>query len=478
MTSHSPSEPVPAGPEFQLDWLRLKFVNDEQESLFIHTALMEALGFIRAYVLGGAAMYVAFGLLDYLVGSKSVEALWLIRYGLVCPILIAVFLCTYLPNFPVIGQYVLAIGMFASGFGIILMTTIMQPPFNGMYYAGLIMVVTYCSSLSRLQFYPSAAISIFIVVLYQVVATRINPLPHAILISNDFFLIMSTAVGSFIGYMQELYIRRSYVGQKVIEAKNKALEILLLEADKANKSKSEFIKNMSHELRTPLNAIIGFSDILKGEMFGPLGSDKYCEYAEDINNSGSHLLAIINGILDLAKAEAGKIEPRIVECDLSECLIECIRMCRDRAQIGNVRLTLGRVASPTYALVDRQLIFQAILNLVSNGIKFTPPGGAVTLSLTASQRDGVEIRVRDTGIGIAADDLERVLIPFEQVELSLARKNGGTGLGLPYAKKLVELHGGTLRIKSELDNGTTVTITLPPERLVAHAKHEPIKIAV
>ncbi len=113
---------------------------------------MEAIGFIRAYVLGGAAMYVAFGLLDFLVGSKSVEALWLIRYGLVCPILIAVFLCTYLPNFPVIGQYVLAIGMFASGFGIILMTAIMAPPFNGMYYAGLIMVVIYCSSLIRLQF--------------------------------------------------------------------------------------------------------------------------------------------------------------------------------------------------------------------------------------------------------------------------------------------------------------------------------------
>ena len=466
MTSISSPELKSAEPELKLDRLRLVFAGDAQEKEFSRDALMHSMGYIRAYLVSGIGLYMFFGILDFTVGSQSVHALWFIRYAIACPILFIVLILTFSPSFSRIGQYALASTMIASGFGVVIMTAIMSPPFNAMYYAGLIMVVVYCSSMIRLRFYLSTVISISLVVSYQIVAVWINPLPPTILISNDFFLIMATAVGLFSGYIQELYIRRSYISQKVIEAKNETLKVLLCEADKANKSKSEFIKNISHELRTPLNAIIGFSDILKGQMFGPLGSDKYCEYAEDINNSGSHLLAIINGILDLAKAEAGKIDPHIEECNLAECLDECIRMCRDRAQNGHVRLALGNVTSPTYALVDRQLIFQAILNLVSNAIKFTPPDGVVTLSLTSSERDGIEIRVRDTGIGIAEDDLERVLIPFEQVESSLARKNGGTGLGLPYAKKLVELHGGTIRISSEPDKGTIATISLPRSRLV------------
>ena len=478
MSWFSTKQLTATGPKFELDWLRLQFVDDEQERVFVHTALMDALGFIRIYILGGAAMYVVFGFLDYLVGGKSVEALWIIRFALVCPILVTVFLFTFSSSFARIGQYVLATGMFASGFGIVLMTAVMVPPFNAMYYAGLIMVVTYCSALSRLQFYLAAAISAFLVVSYQVVGIWINPLPREMFVSNDFFLIMSAAVGSFCGYMQELYIRRSYVSQKVIEAKNEELNILLVEAAKANKSKSEFLANMSHELRTPLNAIIGFSDILKKQLFGPLGNRKYREYVNDINDSGAHLLEIINDILDLAKAEAGRIELQIGEYDLAECLDDCIRMCRGRADNCGVQLTLCDVSSPTYALVDRRLIFQAILNLVTNGIKFTPPGGTVSLSLSSSEADGVEIRVSDTGIGIAPENLTRVLIPFEQVESSLARKNSGTGLGLPYAKRLADLHDGTLRISSELGKGTTVTISLPPSRLIARANTPQIKVAV
>jgi len=476
MTWSSPQHPPAAGPKFKLDWLRLRFVDDEQEKIFVHTALMDALGFIRIYILGGAAMYVVFGFLDYLVGGTVVETLWFIRFGLVCPVLVTVFLLTFSPSFPRIGQYVLASGMFASGFGVVLMTAVMPEPFNGKYYAGLIMVVTYCSALSRLQFYASVAISVFIVASYQVVAIWINPVSGDVFVSNDFFLIMSAAVGLFCGYMQELYIRRTYVGQKVIEAKNETLSLLLVEADKANKSKSEFLANMSHELRTPLNAIIGFSDILKKQLFGPLGNIRYPEYVKDINDSGLHLLAIINDILDLAKAESGQIEPQIEPSDLAECLNDCIRMCRGRAEDGEVRLMLGEVAKPTYALVDRRLIFQAVLNVVVNSVKFTPAGGTVVLALASSESDGVKIEVRDTGIGIAPEDLKRVLIPFEQVETSFARKNGGAGLGLPYAKRLVELHDGTLAISSEPGKGTTVTISLPSSRLVTQAVPPPIRV--
>jgi signal transduction histidine kinase len=419
-----------------------------------------------------------FGILDALVGAQSVQALWIIRYAIVCPLLIGVFVLTFFPVFARIGQYALASTMLVSGFGIVAMTAIMAPPFNAMYYAGLIMVVIYCSSLIRLHFNLSATISTFLVACYQAVAIWFNPVPLSTFISNDFFLIMATAVGLFSGYIQELYIRRSYISQKIIEAKNEALNVLLVEADKANKSKSEFLANMSHELRTPLNAIIGFSDILKRQLFGPLGNRKYREYVKDINDSGAHLLEIINDILDLAKAEAGKLELQIGECDLAECLGDCIRMCRARAESCGVGLTLGEVSSPVYALVDRRLIFQAILNLTSNAIKFTPFGGTVVLSLASSEQDGMTIQVRDTGIGIAAKDLDRVLIPFEQVESSLARKSGGTGLGLPYAKRLVDLHDGTLRVSSVLGKGTTVTISLPRSRLVTRANPPPVKLAV
>ena len=477
MTASPPQNPVAAGPEYELDRVRLVFVDADLERRFTREALISSIGFIRAYLVAGIGLYMVFGVLDALVGAQSVHLLWIIRYAIVTPILVAVLILTFYPVFVRVGQYALACTMLASGFGIVWMTAVMAPPLNAMYYAGLIMVVIYCSSLIRLQVFISAAISAVLVTSYQAVALWVNPLPLKILVSNDFFLFMATAVGLFSAYIQELYMRRSYVAQKIIEAKNRTLNVLLIEADKANKSKSEFLANMSHELRTPLNAIIGFSDILRRQLLGPVGNTKYAEYVADINDSGQHLLAIINDILDLAKAEAGKLELQIEECDLAICLDDCFRMCRGRADNGGVHLALSEQMESVYAMVDRRLIFQAVLNIVVNAIKFTPSGGKVDLKL-AAEPEGIQIRVCDTGIGIAAEDLDRVLVPFEQVESSFARRQGGTGLGLPYAKKLVELHGGVLRIDSEVGKGTVVTITLPRNRLITRPDRPAVKIAV
>ena len=228
--------------------------------------------------------------------------------------------------------------MFASGFGIILMTAVMSAPFNSQYYAGLIMVVIYCGSLIRLKFFHSLWISLLLIAAYQVVCLWINPIPAKNFINNDFFLAMSTGVGLFSGYIQEMYIRRAYVSQKIIEDKNAVTTLLLHEANQANKSKSEFLATMSHEFRTPLNAIIGFSDIIKNQVFGAVGNKQYAEYANDINASGQHLLAIINDILDLAKADAGKIQLTEREVDFTDVLRRCVRMCHERAQSGKVRL--------------------------------------------------------------------------------------------------------------------------------------------
>ena len=249
-------------------------------------------------------------------------------------------------------------------------------------------------------------------------------------------------------------------------------------AERANRAKSQFLANMSHELRTPLNAIIGFSDVLKKQLYGTLGNERYIEYVADINSSGLHLLAIINDILDLAKAEAGKLELREDTFDLIQCVQDCIQMCRGRADEGGVKLTLDAPQWELDAFGDERLLRQLILNLVSNGVKFTPPNGQVWVCLKADERAGIFIEVTDTGIGIPREHLDRVLRPFEQVERALSRRHGGTGLGLPFAKKIAELHGGSLWLESEVDKGTHVIVRLPPERLVQHNYPERLRQSV
>jgi len=236
-------------------------------------------------------------------------------------------------------------------------------------------------------------------------------------------------------------------------------------AEAASLAKSQFLANMSHELRTPLNAIIGFSDIISQEMLGPISNAKYVEYCHDINNSGSHLLSIINEILDLAKAESGKLKLQEGETDILACIDEAFRTCGPAAEKSGIALKLAPRHDDALVLADRRFILQIVLNLVSNAVKFTPRGGTVEVSVRAGD-DGIAVAVRDTGIGIPEDNLERVMRPFEQVENSYSRSHGGTGLGLPYSAKLAELHDGAIRLESVLHQGTVATLWLPAARLI------------
>jgi signal transduction histidine kinase len=463
--SHSEVRSTESG--FDIDRLRLRFRDGAIENRYVRESVNESRPLIRTYLLAAACLYLSFGILDAVIGTDLTQTLWFIRYGVVCPTLVAVALLTYVPSFDRFAQSVISIAMFIPGLGVVVMTAMLPPPSNSNYYAGLIMVVIYGSSLVRLRFMNSVIISLVLVAAYQVVSLDINPIPFKDYINNNFFLFMATAVGLFSGYIQETYIRRSYRAQKIIEAKNAAANVLLLEADKANRAKSEFLANMSHELRTPLNAIIGFSDILKKQLFGPMGNDRYVEYVTDINDSGNHLLAIINDILDLAKAEAGKLSLQEDEIDLMRVLEDAARMCRGRASAGGVDLLVTATLQPVYASVDERIMRQIVLNLLTNAVKFTRDGGKVVLSMESNPEDGIFIRVSDTGIGIAPEDIARVIRPFEQVETVLSRVHGGTGLGLPLTCKLTELHGGRLTIESQVGVGTTVTVQLPAERLRA-----------
>ena len=232
-------------------------------------------------------------------------------------------------------------------------------------------------------------------------------------------------------------------------------------AESANRAKSQFLANMSHELRTPLNAIIGFSEVISAALFGPLDA-RYRDYAQDIHGSGHHLLRIINDLLDLSKVEAGRLELRDNPVLIASTFETCRRMVCDRAAAAGVELDFRPTSLEVSA--DELRLEQVLLNLVSNAIKFTPSRGHVTVSAMLALSGEVIISVADTGIGIAADDIPRALQPFGQIDNSLARPHGGTGLGLPLAQRLIELHGGTMSIDSELGKGTTVTVVLPAER--------------
>ena len=236
-----------------------------------------------------------------------------------------------------------------------------------------------------------------------------------------------------------------------------------IRAEGANKAKSEFLANMSHELRTPLNAINGFSEIMMGEMFGPLGDKRYKEYSQDILSSGQHLLALINDILDMSKIEAGKMNLRFEPLALEDVIEDAVRLVRNRAESTGLTINVELPKLPDIE-ADYRAIKQVTLNLLSNALKFTPHGGSVTVSAAVcgpGSGDRVRISVRDTGIGISADDLKRLAQPFEQIESQHSKTQQGTGLGLALTKSLVEMHEGALEMESQPGEGTTVSFTLP-----------------
>lgn len=231
-------------------------------------------------------------------------------------------------------------------------------------------------------------------------------------------------------------------------------------AEEASRAKSHFLANMSHELRTPLNAIIGFSEVMTHEMFGPLGAPRYQEYSRLIHESGSHLLELINSILDMSKIEAGKFELSEEIFDLAETAAQALRFVKLQADRKGVVLSMSLADDAAAIFADKRAVKQVLVNLLTNGVKFTPRGGTVRI---ASKRfdTGIELTVTDTGIGIAPADLERLGRPFEQVDGAHVRTQEGTGLGLALIKAFAQMHGGEALIESALGVGTTVRVRLP-----------------
>ena len=248
-------------------------------------------------------------------------------------------------------------------------------------------------------------------------------------------------------------------------------------AEEASRVKSQFLAHMSHELRTPLNAIIGFSEIIKGQICGPIGNERYRGYATDIHSSGHHLLRLVNDILDLSKLEAGNLELSEGEVDLATLTRDCISLVKGQAGRKAVRIAVDLPRDLPTVYADELRLKQVILNLLSNAIKFSHEGHAVWISVAQTQGGEVRIIVRDSGIGMDPDDIPVALQPFRQVESELSRRYEGTGLGLPLAKTLVELHGGTLALASAPRAGTTVTVLLPRERVREPSRARTVALA-
>jgi signal transduction histidine kinase len=280
------------------------------------------------------------------------------------------------------------------------------------------------------------------------------------------FLALGLGIIAYIAVLLERRTRAAEGAQQELRQTMRHLDRARIEAEAANRAKSNFLASMSHELRTPLNAVIGFADVMRQGLFGPIGNARYQEYLVSIQQSGQHLLSLINDVLDMSRIEAGRMELNEDRVDIKASVKLAFAQVRVQAARKEIALVENLVADVEALWADERAFLQVLINLLNNAVKFTPEQGRIEVGSRLSPKGWLEIAIKDTGVGIAEQDQARIFEPFARAgSAKLQQSAGGTGLGLAITQRLVELHGGRVSLVSHVGQGTTVTLAFPPERI-------------
>ena len=464
------------------------------EPEFIKSHFRESLPWIRIAIPIAIFFYTIFGILDLIIAPEKKNIFWLIRYAGFCPAATGVLWFSFHPGFEKYAQALLFFLCILAGLGIELMVILAGPPASYSYYAGIILVLITIYTFIRLRFPWAVTCSWLIVICYEIGAIWIAPTPDIILINNNLFFVSANIFCMLAGYSIELNMRKRFFSNfKLKQEKNKVSQVnkelehrviertvqlesanielqdalrqargLAKKAEVANIAKSEFLANMSHEIRTPMNGVICATELALAEKLSP----EIEKYLRIIHDSGHSLLKIIDDVLDFSKIESGYLEMEKTPFRLDETIDRIMEMFSIKAAEKGIVLSLKKSPDlPEILVGDAMRLRQVITNLVSNAVKFTDAGGAITIGVGQKESGAdlfkvmLEIYVKDTGMGIKRQHLDKLFSPFTQADASSTRKYGGTGLGLTISKKLIQMMQGQIRVQSEYGKGTTVFFT-------------------
>jgi two-component system cell cycle sensor histidine kinase PleC len=448
----------------------LRFADKQIERDFRAYRLAKSLFEIRAWSIAAVAFFAMLGGFEWLVLDEQLKAAFAVRYVVCLPLLL---LALSVAATKWLERYV-RLALVAGG-GLLFMFSMVGPQ-EGQAYLYLVVPITlFMYGQMGVQLIHTAPASWLMVFGFGVVVLLQREPLGSLLSAAATLVVLTNILAMFVAYNHELAIRRSYRNNRMLKLQiARSTDLARIahaakdEAENGNRTKSDFLARMSHELRTPLNAIIGFSEIMKDEMFGPVENKKYLEYLSDSHMGGNHLLKLVNDILELSKIEAGRLKLDESECDVEEDILACFSLVRGQSADAGVRLSsdIGMDAARLYA--DRRMFRQILLDLLSNAIKFSDEGGEVGVISNRAKDGGLTVPVHDTGTGIKATDLDVVLEPFGRSQSADIQDQRGTGLGLAITKSLVERHGGSLSIDSVFGSGTTVNASFPAERCVPY----------
>jgi len=426
------------------------------------------------FLCAGVLIYAAYAALDWMVTGINAGTFVLIRLGLIAPAMAALAIVFASGRLRGHENLVFMVYMTLMSSSILFMCIRLEGPVADIYPFGMIVVVFSTAMMLLPSFRMTLALSVTVTLSITFVVMFSNVTIAAAYSSILYVLTccMALAVGMFFHektersqYAYECELERTIACMQ--ESEQRAVN-LYHEAKQAERAKSEFLAVVSHELRTPMNAIIGFSEIISKEMLGTVQPVQYQEYAVHINDSGQQLLTIINDILDISRAEVGRMSFERRPFDMFAAVDAVMTVCSANARDGNV--TVVRTPSRIDELViegDESRMIQAMTNIVGNAIKFSRSGGEVVIDLTFTPRGELCFSVTDRGIGISEEDIEQIRQPFQQAESAFARNNGGLGLGLAICNLVANAHDGMLQIESTLGEGTTVSLVLPPGCMVS-----------